>query len=95
MKEKSLKELFVSSIKSGHIDNNNSCLPYVDSNCELKIKEEGYFRNFDLVIAVRQKYLKRFNNRRNDSSDLLNDRLEYSDEIIFVHEILFKRKVQT
>ena len=75
MKEKSLKELFISSIKSGHIDNNNSCLPYEDSNCELKINEEGYFRNFDLVIAVRQKYLKRFNNHRNDSSDLLNDSL--------------------
>jgi hypothetical protein len=75
MKEKNLKELFISSIKSGHIDNNNSCLPYEDSNCELKINEEGYFRNFDLVIAVRQKYLKRFNNHRNDSSDLLNDSL--------------------
>jgi hypothetical protein len=66
MKEKSLKELFISSIKSGHIDNNNSCLPYEDSNCELKINEEGYFRNFDLVIAVRQNYLKRFNKHRND-----------------------------
>lgn len=75
MKEKSLKELFISSIKSGHVANNNSCLPYGDSNCELKIKEEGYFRNFDLVIAVRQKYVKRFNNHRNDSSDLLNDSL--------------------
>jgi hypothetical protein len=75
MKEKNLKELFISSIKSGHIDNNNSCLPYEDSNCELKINDEGYFRNFDLVIAVRQKYLKRFNNHRNDSSDLLNDSL--------------------
>jgi hypothetical protein len=61
MKEKSLKELFISAIKSDHIDNNNSCLHYVDSNCELKIKGEGYFRNFDLVIAVRQKYVKRFN----------------------------------
>jgi hypothetical protein len=61
--------------KIWHIDNNNSCLPYEDSNCELKINEQGYFRNFDPVIAVRQKYLKRFNNHRNDSSDLLNDSL--------------------
>jgi hypothetical protein len=75
MKEKNLEELFISSIKSGHIDNNNSGLPYMDSNCELKIKEEGYFRNFDLVIAVRQKYPMGVNNHRNDSSDLLNDSL--------------------
>lgn len=58
MKEKILKELFISSVKSGHIDNNNSCLPYVDSNYELKIKEEGYFRNFDLVIALEKNIIR-------------------------------------
>ena len=54
MKERELKELFISSLKSGHIEGESDCLPRVDSNYELSIKEEGYFRNFDLVVAVRE-----------------------------------------
>lgn len=55
MNENNLKELFISSVRSGHIGDDNSCIPKINSNYELKIKEEGYFRNFDLVIAVREK----------------------------------------
>jgi len=52
MNQFELKNLFKSSIKNGHI-NNNHLLPFSNSKTyEIKIKEEGYFRNFDLVIAL-------------------------------------------
>jgi hypothetical protein len=55
VKEKDLKSLFISSIFSGHIKNN--IFPQMSGNInrELKIKDEGYFRNFDLVIAIIEK----------------------------------------
>jgi hypothetical protein len=52
MKEKDLKNLFITSIKSGHVDDNRFFPPYTHSDYEFKIKDEGYFRTFDLVIAV-------------------------------------------
>ncbi|MDF2737010.1 MAG: hypothetical protein K0S93_866 [Nitrososphaeraceae archaeon] len=52
MNQLELKNLFKSSIKNGHIDNNH-LLPFSNPQTyEIKIKEEGYFRNFDLVIAL-------------------------------------------
>lgn len=52
MNQVELKKLFKSSIKNGHI-NNNHLIPFLNSQThEIKIKEEGYFRNFDLVIAL-------------------------------------------
>ncbi|HJU59478.1 MAG TPA: hypothetical protein VJ583_06990 [Nitrososphaeraceae archaeon] len=52
MNQSELKKLFKRSIKNGHI-NNNHLLPFSNSQIyEIKIKEEGYFRNFDLVIAL-------------------------------------------
>ena len=52
MNQVELKTLFKSSIKNGHI-NNNHLIPFLNSQThEIKIKEEGYFRNFDLVIAL-------------------------------------------
>src|ERR671913_813545 len=52
MNQLELKSLFKSSIKNGHI-NNNHLLPFSNPQTyEIKIKEEGYFRNFDLVIAL-------------------------------------------
>ena len=75
MKEKTLKELFISSLRSGHIDYVNSNIPRINTNYEVKIKEEGYFRNFDLVIAVRQKFSVGSKEHRNDYLDLLHDRL--------------------
>jgi hypothetical protein len=51
--EKELKNLFIRSIKSGHIDNN----PFSSASIQtdIKIKDEGYFRNFDLIIAIIEK----------------------------------------
>jgi hypothetical protein len=52
MNQIELKKLFKSSVKNGHI-NNNHLIPFLNSQThEIKIKEEGYFRNFDLVIAL-------------------------------------------
>ena len=55
MNEKDLKRLFISSVKSGHIDNNLLFPTSASIDTDIKIKEEGYFRNFDLVIAIIQK----------------------------------------
>lgn len=41
----------------------------------MKIKEEGYFRNFDLVVAVRQKFCVRSKKSRNDYLDISDERL--------------------
>ncbi len=47
MNQIELKKLFKSSVKNGHI-NNNHLLPFSNSQkCDIKLKEEGYFRNFD------------------------------------------------
>jgi len=58
MKEKHLKSLFIKSLHAGHIDGND-LFSTEDSDIEIKIKDEGYFRNFDLVVAIIK--------RRNDS----------------------------
>jgi len=50
MKEKHLKSLFIKSLQAGHIDGNDFFSE--DSDIEIKIKDEGYFRNFDLVVAI-------------------------------------------
>ena len=57
MNEKELKSTFISSINSGHIQ--DSIFPSTTSteaapnrDIEIRIKDEGYFRSFDLVIAV-------------------------------------------
>lgn len=56
MNEVELKDLFVSSLESRHIfDSKNSELSFLKSNCEFRVKNEGYFGKFDLVIAVLQK----------------------------------------
>jgi hypothetical protein len=75
MKEKTLKELFISSLRSGHIDYISSSIPRVNTNYEVTIKEEGYFRNFDLVIALRQKFSVGSKEPRNDYLDLSDERL--------------------
>jgi hypothetical protein len=53
MNELELKDLFVSSIESGHIiDSKNRNLPFTKPDSEIRIKSEGYFGQFDLVIAI-------------------------------------------
>ena len=58
MNEKHLKSLFIKSLHAGHIDGNDF-FSTEGSDTEIKIKDEGYFRNFDLVVAIIK--------RRNDS----------------------------
>jgi hypothetical protein len=53
MNESELKDLFVSSLESGHIfDNKNRNLAFTNPDIEIRIKNEGYFGHFDLVIAI-------------------------------------------
>jgi hypothetical protein len=47
MNERELKSLFCSSLRSNHIKN-NKLIP----NSEIRIVEEAYFRNFDLLVAA-------------------------------------------
>jgi hypothetical protein len=56
MDEKSLKRLFIQSIDTGHVEGTNflSINPE-DPDVEIRIKDEGYYRNFDLIIAVIKK----------------------------------------
>jgi hypothetical protein len=56
MNELELKDLFVSSLESRHIfDNKNREFLFLKSDSEFRVKNEGYFGRFDLVIAVIQK----------------------------------------
>ena len=56
MNEVELKDLFVSSIESRHIfSSNNRDLSLLKPGSEIKVKNEGHFGQFDLVIAVLQK----------------------------------------
>ena len=56
MNEAELKDLFVSSIESRHIyDRKNRQLLFLNSDCEFRVKNEGYFGQFDLVVAVFQR----------------------------------------
>ncbi len=54
-----LKDLFVSSLESGHIINlKNRTLSITNPENEIRIKNEGYFGRFDLVIAILRRYSK-------------------------------------
>jgi hypothetical protein len=56
MNESELKDLFVSSLESGHVlDSKNRNLPFTNPNNKMRIKSEGYFGQFDLVIAILNK----------------------------------------
>jgi hypothetical protein len=48
MNERQLKSLFCSSLRSNHIKNNDDLIP----TSQIRIVEEAYFRNFDLLIAA-------------------------------------------
>jgi hypothetical protein len=53
MNELELKDLFVSSLESGHVfDSKNRNLALTNPHNEIRVKSEGYFGQFDLVIAV-------------------------------------------
>jgi hypothetical protein len=93
MNEKELKQLFISSIRAGHVKSNNmsnksnedsikiddnsvNFFPSVASvDTDIKIKDEAYFRNFDLVIAVIDK-----KNNNNSNSKIVYDSVESYDK---------------
>ena len=93
MKEKELKQLFISSIRAGHVkticnennddsikihDNSATFFPSVaNSHTDIKIKDEGCFRNFDLVIAVID---NSDNNNNNANHNIVYDSIESYDK---------------
>jgi hypothetical protein len=87
MKEKDLKYLFIKSVHAGHIDGND-LFSTERSGIEIKIKEEGYFRNFDLVVAIIKK--------RNDSDIQFDSTDSYDNYVNIVRRtgqlIQFARK---
>ena len=72
MKEKDLKDLFIKSVHAGHIDGNDF-FSTERSGIEIKIKDEGYFRNFDLVVAIIKK---------RDDSDIQFDSTDSYDNYV-------------
>jgi hypothetical protein len=73
MNESELKDLFVSSIESGHIfDSKNRNLPFTDPNNEIRIKSEGYFAQFDLVITILNNENKSKNYQNSDEDAYYN-----------------------
>ena len=61
MNETKLKDLFVSSLESGRILNINSdSISFANPEDEIRIKNEAYFGQFDLVIAVLSRTKKQF-----------------------------------
>lgn len=93
MNEKELKQLFIGSIRAGHVKSNNisnksnedsikiddnsvNFFPSVASvDTDIKIKDEAYFRNFDLVIAVIDK-----RNNNNSNRKIVYDSVESYDK---------------
>jgi hypothetical protein len=93
MNEKDLKQLFISSVRSGHIksntisnhddgnhnDNDNAGSHFFPSSAstdmDIKIKDESYFRSFDLVIAVIDK-------RHSGNSNIIYDSIESYDNYL-------------
>ena len=93
MNEKQLKQLFISSVRSGHINSKGADTSYnqqysvaasnavnffpssASADTDIKIKDEGYFRNFDLVIAVIHK--KNYNSHKHN---MIYDSIESYDK---------------
>jgi hypothetical protein len=71
MNELELKDLFVSSLESGHIiDSKNRNLSLTNPDNEIRVKSEGYFGQFDLVIAILQRDSK---SKTNENSEEVDD----------------------
>jgi hypothetical protein len=95
MNEKDLKQMFISSLRSGHIksntisnhddggdhhnndsDNGSHFFPsFGSADMDIRIKDEGYFRSFDLVIAVIEK-------RNNCNSNIIYDSTQSYDNYL-------------
>ena len=76
MNEHELKELLISSINSGHIQNNcDSFFPVSTNEVEIRMANEAYFRSFDLVLSVIKKSLNHPNRKPiNTSSQNIKSR---------------------
>ena len=74
MNEKDLRGLFISSVISDHIDNNHFLPTSASINREIIIKQEGYFRNFDLIIAVIEKNKIHFNHNNEFAVEYINSK---------------------
>jgi len=73
MNEMKLKDLFVSSLESGHIiSHKNRTLSITNPENEIRIKNEGYFGQFDLVIAILHRCNK---DRENFGKDEIYDNI--------------------
>lgn len=65
MNEVKLKDLFVSSIESGHIVNSmGDSVSLKTPEDEIRIKNEGYFGQFDLVLAIIHRHTKQYEGLR-------------------------------
>ena len=74
MNESELKDLFVGSLESGHILGNKSrSLPFTNPDDEIRIKSEGYFGQFDLVIAILHRENKSGSYQNSDDSEAYYD----------------------
>lgn len=90
MDEKSLKHLFIQSINSNHIEGNNFLIKSSDLDL-IKVKDEGYYRNFDLIIAlIKKRYSTQIDSNWIDSSDT------YLNMIVRTHQLIqFAQKERT
>ena len=70
MNEIKLKDLFVSSLESGHVVNyNGHSVSIAGPEDEIRIKNEGYFGQFDLVIAILHRQSKGYEGRKQKNLD--------------------------
>jgi hypothetical protein len=68
MNEMKLKDLFVSSLESGHIVNSKGdTVSLAKPEDEIRIKNEGYFGQFDLVLAILHRHGKRYEGSRENN----------------------------
>lgn len=83
MDEKNLKRLFIKYINTGHNGwNNFLSLNPQDPDIEIRIKDEGYHRNFDLLIAVIKKHSSQIDTNWISSCHTFLNMIMRSNELI-------------
>jgi len=86
LNETKLKDLLVSSLESGRILNNNGdSISFVNPGDEIRIKNEAYFGQFDLVIAVLSRTKKQFE-FASLSNQIINAILTFGRSIVVLDE---------
>ena len=97
MNETELKQLFKSSTKNGHIQNNHHLpihIPDYQSN-QIKIKEEGYFGNFDFVIVIIHKNNAIHGGIDNTYIDTARKDLFFQDQLRDDHDLYQNIRMRT